>query len=67
MKDFTPTTVKLKNNFYREFKILGIRNGLTLQDFVEKCLTMYISESTFRKIIDENNSSSVNISSSVQL
>lgn len=43
----TATTVKIEKDLYGEFKILGIRNGLTLQDFVEKCVHLYVGDSSF--------------------
>jgi len=53
----TATTVKLNDSLYDEFKVLGIRNHLTLQDFVEKCVKLYVSNephsSSFRALIDE--------------
>lgn len=53
----TATTVKLKDSLYDEFKVLGIRNHLTLQDFVEKCVKLYVSNephsASFRSIIED--------------
>ena len=43
----TATTVKIEKTLYGDFKVLGIRSGLTLQDFVEKCVHLYVDNSTF--------------------
>ena len=56
-QNITATTVKLSDTLYDEFKVLGIRHHkLTLQDFVEKCVTLYVSDepfsASFRDIID---------------
>lgn len=55
-QNITATTVKLSDSLYDEFKILGIRHKLTLQDFVEKCVSLYVSDepfsSSFRNIIN---------------
>ena len=56
-QNITATTVKLDDNLYDEFKVLGIRHRLTLQDFVDKCVHLYVSDephsSSFRALIDE--------------
>jgi len=50
----TSTTVKLKPNLYDEFKVVSIRDRhrMTLQTFVETCVNLYVSESTFRDTIN---------------
>ena len=56
MKTKTATTVKIEKNLYDNFKILGIQNNLTLQTFVEKCVTLYVgdtsSSSSFRTLVN---------------
>ena len=47
------TTVKLDENRYDEFKILGIRNHITLQSFCEACVELYINSSSFQKSVNE--------------
>ena len=47
INDRTATTVKIKKELYGEFKILGIRSGLSLQDFVEKCVHLYVDDTPF--------------------
>ena len=46
------TTVKLENELYDDFKVLGVRHKLTLQTFVEKCVHLYVQQDTFRSIVD---------------
>ena len=57
MKSKTATTVKIEKGLYDSFKILGIQNNLTLQTFVEKCVHLYVgdssSSSSFRNLINE--------------
>ena len=47
----TATTVKIDKSLYGDFKILGIRSGMTLQDFVEKCVYLYVKDPNFQTII----------------
>jgi hypothetical protein len=47
------TTVKLSNERYDEFKILGIRNHLSLQDFCEACVELYINSSSFQQMVND--------------
>jgi len=46
------TTVKVENDLYDEFKILGVKGKVTLQSLVEKCVFRYVREVTFRTDID---------------
>lgn len=48
----TATTVKIEKSLYGDFKVLGIRSGLTLQDFVEKCVHLYVNDTSFRGLIN---------------
>jgi len=48
----TATTVKIDKSLYGDFKILGIRSGMTLQDFVEKCVYLYVKDTPFQTIIN---------------
>ena len=56
MKIKIATTVKIEKYLYNEFKILGIRSGLSLQDFVEKCVHLYVDDTpltaSFRDIVN---------------
>jgi hypothetical protein len=56
MKIKTATTVKIEKSLYDSFKILGIQNNLTLQTFVEKCVHLYVgntsSSSSFRNLVN---------------
>lgn len=56
MKNKTATTVKIEKTLYDSFKILGIQNNLTLQTFVEKCVHLYVDNtsvsSSFRDIVN---------------
>jgi len=55
MKEKIATTVKIERILYDSFKILGIQNNLTLQTFVEKCVNLYVGDtsysSSFRDIV----------------
>jgi len=57
MKTKTATTVKIEKDLYDSFKILGIKNDLTLQTFVEKCVHLYVgnteSSASFRSIVHD--------------
>lgn len=46
------TTVKIENNLYDNFKILGVRYKLTLQGFVEKTVFRYVNDEKFREDIN---------------
>jgi hypothetical protein len=48
----TATTVKIEKNLYSDFKVHSIRSGSTLQDFVEKCVHLYLSNEPFREIVN---------------
>ena len=56
MKSKIATTVKIEKSLYDSFKILGIQNNLTLQTFVEKCVHLYVDNtshsSSFRYMIN---------------
>lgn len=47
------TTVKVPSYLYDEFKITGIRNKISLQVFVEKCINLFISNDKFKQIIND--------------
>lgn len=47
-----PTTVKVEEQLYNEFKVLGIRHKLTLQGLVERSIYRYVHEEGFRKEIN---------------
>ena len=46
------TTIKIDPNTYDELKILCVRHKLSLQSFMEKCVSLYINEPTFKEIIN---------------
>lgn len=48
MKTRTATTVKVENELYYEFKVLGLKHKVTLQDLIEKCVYRYVKEEAFR-------------------
>ena len=47
------TTVKLDEVRYDEFKILGIKNHLTLQTFCETCVELYLNSASFQRVVNE--------------
>lgn len=47
------TTVKLDEDRYDEFKILGIKNHITLQSFCETCVELYLNSSSFQQVVNE--------------
>jgi len=53
------TTVKIEKELYDSFKILGIQNNLTLQTFVDKCIHLYVGNSShsssFRDLVNNFN------------
>jgi hypothetical protein len=53
----TATTVKLDNKLYYDFKVQAMIQRLSLQEFVEKCVTLYVSNephtASFRELINE--------------
>lgn len=56
-QDVTATTVKLDNKLYYDFKVQAMLQRLSLQEFVEKCVTLYVSNephtASFRELINE--------------
>jgi len=48
------TTVKLNQELYNQFKELNIRGKISFQDFVNKCLEKYLSDSNFQSEISES-------------
>ena len=48
----TATTVKIEKSLYNDFKVHGIRSGSTLQDFVEKCVKLYVDDEKFRILVN---------------
>lgn len=51
----TATTVKIEKSLYSDFKILGIRHGISLQTFVEKCVQLYVTDKSFQELISSFN------------
>lgn len=52
MKNKTATTVKVDSALYDEFKILGVRNKMTLQKLIERTVYRYVNEETYRENIN---------------
>ena len=46
--DQVVTTVKLNQELYNQFKELNIRGRISFQDFVNKCLERYLTDSNFQ-------------------
>lgn len=44
----TATTVKIPPDLYGEFKVLGIRRRITLQDFVERAVYLFVNDEEWR-------------------
>lgn len=44
----TATTVKIDKSLYNDFKILGIRHGMTLQEFVERSVYLFTRDEEWR-------------------
>ena len=42
------TAVKLDNELYSQFKEINVRAKISFQDFVNKCLEKYLSDSHFQ-------------------
>lgn len=53
MENFV-TTVKLNQELYNKFKELNIRGRISFQDFVNKCLELYINDPNFQTEISES-------------
>lgn len=48
------TTVKLNQELYNQFKELNVRSKISFQDFVNKCLERYVTDSNFQSEISES-------------
>jgi len=48
MKEITATTVKIPKELYSEFKVLGFRRRMTLQDFVERAVYLFVNDEEWR-------------------
>ena len=48
------TTVKLNQELYNQFKELNIRGKISFQDFVNKCLVKYLTDTEFQTEISES-------------
>jgi hypothetical protein len=57
----TATTVKIPQDLYAEFKVLGVRRRITLQDFVERAVYLYVKDEQWRKDFNEKFSPSGSI------
>ena len=47
------TTVKVLSDKYREFKMETLNSEMTLQKLVNRAIHLYLTESEFKKTIDE--------------
>ena len=47
------TTVKVLSDKYREFKMETLNSEMTLQKLVNRAIHLYLTESKFKKTIDE--------------
>ena len=61
------TTVKLNQELYNQFKELNIRGKVSFQDFVNKCLERYLSDSNFQSEISESINTKLSFNSSFSL
>lgn len=52
--EYFVTTVKLNQELYNQFKELNIRGKISFQDFVNKCLEKYLTDSQFQSEISES-------------
>jgi len=52
MKNKVATTVKIENGLYDQFKVLGIRHKVTLQNVVERIIYKYVNDESFRNDIN---------------
>lgn len=50
-KNKVATTVKIPCGLYDEFKVLGIRHRISLQELVEKCINLFVKEEPFRNSV----------------
>jgi metal-responsive CopG/Arc/MetJ family transcriptional regulator len=48
------TSVKLNEELYNQFKEVNVRGKISFQDFVNKCLEKYLSDSVFQNEISES-------------
>jgi hypothetical protein len=44
----TATTVKIPQDLYSEFKVLGFRRRMTLQNFVERAVYLFVKDEDWR-------------------
>jgi hypothetical protein len=44
----TATTVKIPQDLYAEFKVLGVRRRMTLQSFVERAVYLFVNDEEWR-------------------
>jgi hypothetical protein len=42
------TTVKIPQDLYAEFKVLGVRRRMTLQSFVERAVYLFVKDEEWR-------------------
>ena len=49
----TATTVKIPQDLYAEFKVLGFRRRMTLQDFVERAVYLFVKDEEWRRNFNE--------------
>ena len=61
------TPVKIESGLYEDFKILGIRSRVTLQNLVEKCIYRYVKDENFRSDMNNFYVPSLSTSGSISL
>ena len=47
------TTVKIPSDLYSEFKVLGFRRRITLQNFVERAIYLFVKDEEWRNQFNE--------------
>ena len=45
----TATTIKIREDLYADFKVLGVRHRMTLQDFAERCVYLFVNNKDWRE------------------
>lgn len=54
IKDTQLTTAKIESKLYDSFKIEAYRNKITYKDFIETCITLYLTDEDFKDLINKN-------------
>lgn len=67
MSEKISTTAKIDRTLYEDFRVLGIRRKLTLQNFVERCMFFYVHDQSFRDTVNTIRIPLLSHSSSISL